>query len=581
MAGRKRKTRNVARPAYRPVIQDTSGITLPPELSALIEDLARINHDTWAAQRFEDGWILGPQRDDHARTHPCLVPFEELPEEEKVYDRNAATELLKRVLQLNFRILPPEARARPTEAPALPVASSENGSTAQSEAPSLVTQLLQRLAADRLSTQELAHAWRVHDPEEWRAQPEIYRSAGRFLIGRGDNILAQEILSEARRLRTGEDAVMDYLLALALARSGALERAGEIANQVQVTGVTDLDLLEDMLSLPGRIYKDLARSARTPEQREQHLRGAFEAYSTAFRQTHGGFPAINAATMALLLGRATEARTLARTANAAAEQELQIQHDPIKRGWSLATQGEAALILGDLARAEQHYRGAAESMSQNYGNIASMRRQARLILQHSGADQAWLESILHIGSVVVFSGHMVDRPDRPKGKRFPSAMADQVKAAIHKRLDRLDARFGFSAAAAGGDILFLEAMQERGAQTVVILPYDHDQFIKSSVDLDPEADWVSRFEDVLAKAKSAVIVSSATTPSGAALEYGDLLTLGLAVMESRSLDTNLVCLALWDGQPSMEGTAGAIHLWREAGHTVEIISMDRELRGGG
>ena len=118
-------------------------------------------------------------------------------------------------------------------------------------------------------------------------------------------------------------------------------------------------------------------------------------------------------------------------------------------------------------------------------------------------------------------------------------------------------------------------MQERGAQTVVVLPYDREQFIKTSVDLDPEADWVSRFDGVLQKAKTAVIVSSATAPSSAVLEYGDLLTLGLAVMESRSLDTNLVGLAVWDGKPSVAGTAGAVRLWREAGHPVEVVSLAR------
>jgi hypothetical protein len=279
--------------------------------------------------------------------------------------------------------------------------------------------------------------------------------------------------------------------------------------------------------------------------------------------------------MALLLGRDAEAKTLARTANAAADKELELQQDATRRGWSLATQGEAALILGDLSRAEQHYRAAVALMQDNYGNIASMRRQARLLMQHSGADHSWLESILHIGSVVVFSGHMVDRPNRTKGKRFPSTMADQVKQQIRERLDRVDARFGFSAAAAGGDILFLEAMQERGAQTVVVLPYDREEFIKSSVDLDPDADWVARFDRVLQGAKTAIIVSSATAPSSAVLEYGDLLTLGLAVMESRSLDTNLVGLAVWDGKPSFEGTAGAVRLWREAGHPVEVISLAR------
>jgi hypothetical protein len=70
----------------------------------LTEQLAKNAHDTWAAQRISEGWRLGPHRDDRKKEHPGLVPYEELSESEKEYDRRVALESLKAVLALGYRI---------------------------------------------------------------------------------------------------------------------------------------------------------------------------------------------------------------------------------------------------------------------------------------------------------------------------------------------------------------------------------------------------------------------------------------------------------------------------------------------
>ena len=68
---------------YTPTPISTEGVALPPELVALVEQLAENNHDHWARQRIEAGWTYGPQRDDDRKNHPDLVPYEKLPEGEK------------------------------------------------------------------------------------------------------------------------------------------------------------------------------------------------------------------------------------------------------------------------------------------------------------------------------------------------------------------------------------------------------------------------------------------------------------------------------------------------------------------
>ena len=88
---------------YTPKPIDTTEIVLSPEIEALRETLAKNTHEVWAASRIREGWTLGP-RDDAKKQHPCLVPYEELPEIEKDYDRNTSGETLKLILKLGYKI---------------------------------------------------------------------------------------------------------------------------------------------------------------------------------------------------------------------------------------------------------------------------------------------------------------------------------------------------------------------------------------------------------------------------------------------------------------------------------------------
>src|SRR5215475_13690246 len=90
---------------YLPSPIDTSGVEVPPALSMLAERLAENVHELWASQRLADGWRQGPARDDARKLHPGLVPYANLPESEKVYDRLITAETLKAILALGFRIV--------------------------------------------------------------------------------------------------------------------------------------------------------------------------------------------------------------------------------------------------------------------------------------------------------------------------------------------------------------------------------------------------------------------------------------------------------------------------------------------
>ncbi len=89
---------------YVPEPVDTSDVKLPVELDELVEKIAKNVHDVWAQNRLDEGWVYGEQRNDTLKTHPCLIPYEELPEVEKEYDRDTAFGTLRLISKLGFKI---------------------------------------------------------------------------------------------------------------------------------------------------------------------------------------------------------------------------------------------------------------------------------------------------------------------------------------------------------------------------------------------------------------------------------------------------------------------------------------------
>ncbi len=90
--------------AYRPAPIDTSHVALTPGILELTELLARNTHDVWARKRLAEGWRYGPCRDDARKEHPDLVPYEQLSDSDKEYDRQTALETLWAIIALGYRI---------------------------------------------------------------------------------------------------------------------------------------------------------------------------------------------------------------------------------------------------------------------------------------------------------------------------------------------------------------------------------------------------------------------------------------------------------------------------------------------
>lgn len=91
---------------YIPHPVNTETIHVSKELIQLSERIAQNTHEVWAAGRSAAGWTWGPVRDDANKKHPCLVPYNELSEEEKEYDRRTSMETIKLIISFGYEIKP-------------------------------------------------------------------------------------------------------------------------------------------------------------------------------------------------------------------------------------------------------------------------------------------------------------------------------------------------------------------------------------------------------------------------------------------------------------------------------------------
>ena len=90
---------------YNPKPIDLSDVELTEDLNELREAIAENAHEVWAADRRAQGWFFGPHRNDEAKETPCMVPYDQLPESEKDYDRNMAMNTLKLLKKLGYDLI--------------------------------------------------------------------------------------------------------------------------------------------------------------------------------------------------------------------------------------------------------------------------------------------------------------------------------------------------------------------------------------------------------------------------------------------------------------------------------------------
>jgi tetratricopeptide (TPR) repeat protein len=394
-------------------------------------------------------------------------------------------------------------------------------------------------------------------------------------LARGDVLEAAQAAQRALESVPGH-LRLRQLHALALARAGAPGTAREILLGLERQGARDTETL----GLLARTAKDLGDHAADPAQREAwHLRALGEYRTAHEADAVDPWPGINAAVLALTLGRREEARLLALDVRRRCLARQGCAGGGAAAYWTLATLGEAALVLGELDEAERRYAEALRAEGASVGHRASTLKNARRVFMSVPGAKERIEALLRVPPVLVYAGHIVDRPGRP-APRFPpgheTAVGEQVVAA----LARFPQAVTFGSAAAGFDLLVLEEAQRRGFATHVVLPYAQGPFREDCVALGVAGDWPRRFEAVLARAASVSVVSPARLSwGGASIEYANTVVLGLARAYARRLESRVEGLALWDGKSGdgPGGTAWNVERWRAAGVAVSVLSLSSPL----
>ena len=412
-------------------------------------------------------------------------------------------------------------------------------------------------------TSELLTAW--SNRQTSHLTREGYADLGKRANALGECLVAYDIAVEGLKSWVGDKALRQ-IKALALARMGSWNQARDLLSELAAEPDPD----EETLGLLARTYKDLWLVSNDPRD----LHRAHHAYAEAYSQSPERYwTGINAATLAFALGHHDTAQRVADEIRRFCLQEL-ASASPDQKYWLVSTIAEAALILNDLPEAERHYAEAARLGQDDLGNLMATRRNLRILLRDFPSEAAArMDRALEMPKVAVFTGHRADSPDR-MSPRLPFDATPGVGEAIRKHLVEQNVRAGYSSAASGSDILFLEALQEIGGRTHIVLPSAEEQFLQESV-RPSLGDWESRFRKVMARADEVIVASNQRLVFGSVgYVYANELLHGLASAYADRLDAPLVRMAVWDGRPGdgPGGTADLVERWRAAGHDVITIA---------
>jgi hypothetical protein len=383
--------------------------------------------------------------------------------------------------------------------------------------------------------------------------PAQWLDAVRHAERRGELLTAFDLAERGLAAHPG-DVPLEHRAVLALARAGSTEEAARRFAGYGLQLVDD----EDVAALGARLEKDVALAMRG-EGRAEHAARAAALYDAIFARTGGYYPAVNAATLSLLAGRRDDARRLAGRVLESVGDE--------RSYYAAATEAEAQLLLGDVGLARAALEQAAALHDGDHAAVASTRRQLRLVCGALGIDDDVL-AVLPPPLVVHFCGHRISADGR-----FTSAVEERAGAEIADVVDGDPPAYAYGSLASGGDIMWAEALLNRGAELHVVLPCARDEFVAHSV-ATAGASWAARFDRCM---RAAAAVSYATDDAflgdDVLYRYAAELAMGLALLRGGYLEAEVRQLALWDGGPALgaAGTAIDVAAWRRRGGATTVV----------
>lgn len=344
---------------------------------------------------------------------------------------------------------------------------------------------------------------------------------------------------------------VNQLLALSTSKCGSPELALEYLTPLYDRYPDD----PETAGILGGIYKSIFRK----QQSTKYALLSRDTYAKNFTQTGNYYTGINAATMSVIAGKAQQGRELA-------TQVISKLESTATTSWEWATLAEAYLLTKNRDKAIAGFTKARQLIANDWGKVLSVYNQLWLLDHYMPIPKEVLR-IFAPPVVVAFSGHMIDAPGRDT-PRFPAAIEQQIKQSIKAALNTLNASVGYCSLACGADILFAEAMAERGGEVQVVLPFKETDFINISVAF-AGSEWVQRFETLQSKHPNIIL-----THGG----YGgndDLFVLlgksifGSAILRSRS----------YQQEPFLLTVLSEFDLKRKEGARAIFCSFGRSCNG--
>ena len=327
-----------------------------------------------------------------------------------------------------------------------------------------------------------------------------------------------------------------------------------------------------VLDLLGRIYFRIWQ-----QQSDDHfLRLSHDYYTELFRLSRNPESGINAALMSRFLNDTEKTSLFAREILSTISEYAENNGD--EHAFKLKTiAAEAALLLDEPIKAEMLFEQATQTSGVHYSWRVDELSRLRLMQRHGIEVSEQILSIIRPPTVVIFAGHPLDAANVAE-PCFPAELESSVKREIHAQLDALDADIGYCAAGAGSDILFIEAMLERDAEVHIVLPCNHDDYIRERVAY-AGSHWERRCRNAIQLATSIRYTTEEHLLGHDNLfRFNNVLIEGLARIKSELMLTEPRLLVVWDALAQQHPGSGSDFMdqWADI-KTLHIIQLD-ELR---
>lgn len=420
---------------------------------------------------------------------------------------------------------------------------------------------------DRMTVKELRELFRMR--HHW--QEDLCRLLAKKALDMGENFYAYDFAEKINSSGKEPDLQKLHIMTLALARSGSLDRAAELLKRIPESDDSEI------VGLKSRILKDMALNTSAGEKRQGLFRRSAEMSLEVFMHHKRYYNGINAASCFFMAGQRDFAQQLVR------EQVLpccmqEVQHDY----WWHATLGECYLLLNDFSLAAGHYKKAAGiAVGQGeLGSLASTLRQFCMLA--TCFDASRIEEVraqIQLPGVAIFSGHMIDRPER-KEPRFPAYAEEQVRRELEKVIRQNNIRIAYVSCACGGDILFMEEVLKAGGECVILPPLPLQETIRNSVDIIPGANWKERLETILQNGNVLLLDAECDEigeeDDAIIYDFTNRYLFGMAQHKAATLNLPICGVTVWNRKKSglIGGTDSAVALWEAKNIAIHIITPE-------